>query len=133
MFPEVLRPNTWLISCIDMFIVPFYTIRCQSGPLAQSNLRRFCLRFNCEIVIPFFDIGALCNKNIAKILGAIFIFRFWFSRYIAFNYPGNKYFIVSVKCRREMAVEKGVVVAHDGVYGVGLSNTLPQRTVMLGF
>ena len=32
-----------------------------------------------------------------------------------------------------MAVEKGVVVAHDGGYGVGLWNTLPQRTVMLGF
>ena len=69
------------------------------------------------MVIRFFNIGALCNENIAKILGAIFIFRFWFSRYIAFNYPGNKYFIVSVKCRREMAgCEKGVVVVHDGLW-----------------
>ena len=30
---EVLRPNTWLLFHIDMFIMPLYTIRCQSGPL----------------------------------------------------------------------------------------------------
>ena len=40
-FLEVLSPNTWLIFHIDMFIVPLYTIRCQSEPLTQFALRRF--------------------------------------------------------------------------------------------
>ena len=41
-FPEVLRPKTWLIVCMDMFIVPLYTLRCQSVPLSQFAPWRFC-------------------------------------------------------------------------------------------
>ena len=49
-FLVVLRPNAWLIFHIDMFIVPLYTIRCQSGPLTQFTLRRFWRRvWRCSL------------------------------------------------------------------------------------
>ena len=41
----------WLIFYTDMFIVPLYIIRCQSGPLTEFALRRFC-RLWCRCSLP---------------------------------------------------------------------------------
>ena len=59
---EVLRPNTRLIFHIQMFIVPFYTIRCQTAPLNQLALEWFL-----EMIVTLFPSETLCATNIPSI------------------------------------------------------------------
>ena len=61
LFLEVLRPNKCPICCMDIFVVPLYTIWCQSGPLTQFALRRFCRGGNSVL---FWDTA--CHKYSIK-------------------------------------------------------------------
>ena len=63
-FHEVLRPNTWLIFYMDMFIVPLYTIRCQSGSLTQFALSRF-FRWGWRRSLPGCYASQICHQETA--------------------------------------------------------------------
>ena len=83
-FIEVLRPNTWLLFYIDMFLVPLYTIRCQSGSLTQFALRRFC-RWWWRCTLPGHCASHIFHPETVT------------TRYIVQNWTGNT--LVKTVCR----------------------------------
>ena len=95
-FFEVLRPNTWLIFHIHMFLVPLYNIRCQSGPSGdfgdecdavpyRNAMRHKYSSINCNSA-PF------CSEMNKKYAGE----RFMSLRFIVFEIYAYK---VKKKCR----------------------------------
>ena len=71
-FLEALRPNTWLVFHMDMFIVPLYNILCQSGPVCPQAILPMRVRV--------FPSGMLGVTNIPSINVSDTFFCLEFSR-----------------------------------------------------